>query len=61
MVLIASCYRNAQQTSTPGAVFSSEMVCEAIIDRTMELLSLTNSGNKSASVLPSTCGAFFSL
>ncbi|CAA7401414.1 unnamed protein product [Spirodela intermedia] len=43
VLLVAPCYRNAQQTSTPGAVFSSEMVSEAIIDRTMELLNLTNS------------------
>ncbi|KAH9313514.1 hypothetical protein KI387_022141, partial [Taxus chinensis] len=37
---IAPCYRqNAQQhVSVPGIVFSPEMICEAIIDRIMELM-----------------------
>ncbi|XP_078444116.1 mediator of RNA polymerase II transcription subunit [Wolffia australiana] len=43
VLLVAPCYRSAPQPSTPGAVFSSEMVCEAVIERTMELVSLTNS------------------
>ncbi|XXG80040.1 hypothetical protein AAC387_Pa09g0992 [Persea americana] len=44
VLLVASCYRShSQQVSTPGAVFSSEMICEATIDRTIELLKLTKS------------------
>uniref|UniRef100_A0A1D1XDU2 Mediator of RNA polymerase II transcription subunit 23 n=2 Tax=Anthurium amnicola TaxID=1678845 RepID=A0A1D1XDU2_9ARAE len=43
VLLVAPCYRHAQQASTPGAVFSSEMVCEAVVDRTMELLKSTSS------------------
>ncbi|XP_042501830.1 mediator of RNA polymerase II transcription subunit 23 isoform X1 [Macadamia integrifolia] len=44
VVLLAPCYRQpAQQVPTPGTVFSSEMICEATIDRIMELLKLTNS------------------
>lgn len=47
VLLVASCYRShSQQVSTPGAVFSSEMICEATIDRTIELLKLTKSGGK---------------
>ncbi|KAL6003488.1 Mediator of RNA polymerase II transcription subunit 23 [Asimina triloba] len=43
VLLIAPCYRpQSQQLPTPGAVFSSEMICEATIDRTIELLKLTN-------------------
>ncbi|XP_077232884.1 mediator of RNA polymerase II transcription subunit [Tasmannia lanceolata] len=43
-LLVTPCYRSsAQQGPTPGAVFSSEMICEATIDRTIELLKLTNS------------------
>ncbi|KAF9587043.1 hypothetical protein IFM89_039729 [Coptis chinensis] len=46
VLIVAPCYRpHAQQLPTPGAVFSSEMICEAAIDRTMELLQSTNSGN----------------
>ncbi|KAF6150897.1 hypothetical protein GIB67_020980 [Kingdonia uniflora] len=43
VLIIAPCYRpHAQQVPTPGAVFSSEMICEAAIDRTIELLKMTN-------------------
>lgn len=45
VLLIAPCYRShSQHVPTPGVVFSSEMICEATIDRTMELLKLTKSG-----------------
>ena len=48
MLLVASCYRSQAQAqsqgSTPGAVFSSEMICEGTIDRVIELLKLTNAG-----------------
>ncbi|XP_058079860.1 mediator of RNA polymerase II transcription subunit 23 isoform X2 [Magnolia sinica] len=44
VLLIAPCYRpHNQQLPTPGAVFSSEMICEATIDRAIELLKMTNS------------------
>ncbi|PIA26633.1 hypothetical protein AQUCO_09100060v1 [Aquilegia coerulea] len=44
VLIVAPCYKHhVQQPPTPGAVFSSEMICEAAIDRTMELLKLTNS------------------
>lgn len=45
VLLVAPCYRPASQGPTPGAVFASEMICEATIDRIVELLKLTNSGN----------------
>lgn len=44
MLLLAPCHRG-QQLPTPGAVFTAEMICEATIDRIMELLKLINSGN----------------
>lgn len=44
VLLVASCYRPAHGP-TPGAVFTSSMICEATIDRIVELLKLTNSGN----------------
>lgn len=44
MLLVAPCYRGPSQGPTPGAVFTSEMICEATIDRIVELLKLTNSG-----------------
>ncbi|CAL9047158.1 unnamed protein product [Musa banksii] len=44
VLLVAPCYKpQATQASTPGAVFSPEMICEAVVDRTMELLKITNS------------------
>jgi len=43
VLLVAPCYK-PPQAPFPGAVFSPEMICEAVIDRTMELLKLTNSG-----------------
>lgn len=43
VLLVAPCYRNPAQGPTPGAVFSSDMICEATIDRIVELLKLTNS------------------
>ncbi|XP_052186132.1 mediator of RNA polymerase II transcription subunit 23 isoform X2 [Diospyros lotus] len=42
VLLVAPCYRHAQGP-TPGAAFTSEMICEATIDRIIELLKLTNS------------------
>lgn len=45
VLLVAPCYRSPSHGSTPGAVFSSEMICEGTIDRIVELLKLTNSGN----------------
>ncbi|THF96154.1 hypothetical protein TEA_001544 [Camellia sinensis var. sinensis] len=49
VLLVAPCYRPHSQGPTPGAVFTSEMICEATIDRIVELLKLTNSGNILAS------------
>ncbi|KAG2320940.1 hypothetical protein Bca4012_056042 [Brassica carinata] len=44
VLVVAPCYRpSAQAGPIPGAVFTSEMICEAIIDRIVELLKLTNS------------------
>ncbi|XAR63664.1 hypothetical protein NMG60_11023688 [Bertholletia excelsa] len=43
VLLVAPCYRSHSQGPTPGAVFTSEMICEATIDRIVELLKLTNS------------------
>lgn len=45
VLLVAPSYRSPAQGPTPGAVFTSEMICEAVIDRIAELLKLTNSGN----------------
>lgn len=42
VLLVAPSYRGPQPP-TPGAVFTSEMICEATIDRIIELLKLTNS------------------
>ncbi|CAH8386937.1 unnamed protein product [Eruca vesicaria subsp. sativa] len=44
VLVVAPCYRPPAQTGPiPGAVFTSDMICEAIIDRIVELLKLTNS------------------
>ncbi|XP_060196187.1 mediator of RNA polymerase II transcription subunit 23-like, partial [Lycium barbarum] len=43
VLLVAPCHRNPAQAPTAGAVFTSEMVCEAVIERIVELLKLTNS------------------
>ncbi|KAF8083444.1 hypothetical protein N665_0772s0014 [Sinapis alba] len=44
VLVVAPCYRpSAQAGPIPGAVFTSDMICEAIIDRIVELLKLTNS------------------
>ncbi|CAH9099736.1 unnamed protein product [Cuscuta europaea] len=43
VLLVAPCHRPSVQALTPGAVFTSEMICEAIIERIVELLKLTNS------------------
>ncbi|KAJ9135737.1 hypothetical protein P3X46_032888 [Hevea brasiliensis] len=43
VLLVAPCYRNPSHAPTPGAVFTSSMICEATIDRIVELLKLTNS------------------
>lgn len=51
VLLVAPCYRSPAQGPTPGAVFTSEMICEATIDRIFELLKLTNSGNYSFFVI----------
>ncbi|KAF3674971.1 hypothetical protein FXO38_04966 [Capsicum annuum] len=45
VLLVAPCHRLHAQAPTLGAVFTSEMVCEAVIERIVELLKLTNSGN----------------
>ncbi|KAI3731555.1 hypothetical protein L1987_62744 [Smallanthus sonchifolius] len=42
VLMVAPCNRPNSQGTTPGAVFSSDMICEAIIDRILELLKLTN-------------------
>ncbi|KAF5450349.1 hypothetical protein F2P56_030709 [Juglans regia] len=42
VLLVAPSYRSPQ-APTPGAVFTSEMICEATIDRIVELLKFTNS------------------
>ncbi|CAA0817154.1 Mediator of RNA polymerase II transcription subunit 23 [Striga hermonthica] len=43
VLLLAPCHRLNTQGPTPGAVFTSEMISEATIDRIVELLKLTNS------------------
>ncbi|KFK44411.1 hypothetical protein AALP_AA1G253700 [Arabis alpina] len=44
VLVVAPCYRPPTQPGPiPGAVFTSEMICEAIIDRIVELLKLSNS------------------
>ncbi|KAM3394800.1 mediator of RNA polymerase II transcription subunit 23 [Capsicum galapagoense] len=43
VLLVAPCHRLHAQAPTLGAVFTSEMVCEAVIERIVELLKLTNS------------------
>ncbi|XP_015583777.2 mediator of RNA polymerase II transcription subunit 23 isoform X2 [Ricinus communis] len=43
VLLVAPSYRNPAHGPTPGAVFVSSMICEATIDRIVELLKLTNS------------------
>ncbi|VFQ80652.1 unnamed protein product [Cuscuta campestris] len=42
VLLLAPCHRHAQ-SPTPGAVFTSDMISEATIERIVELLKLTNS------------------
>lgn len=42
VLLVAPCYKSPLPPY-PGAVFSPDMICEAVIDRTMELLKMTNS------------------
>lgn len=44
VLVLCPCFRPSQ-APTPGAVFSTEMIIEATIDRIVELLRLTNSGN----------------
>lgn len=43
VLLVAPSNRQHPQAPTPGAVFTSDMICEANIDRIVELLRLTNS------------------
>ncbi|KAJ0675591.1 putative mediator complex, subunit Med23 [Helianthus annuus] len=43
VLLVAPSNRQHPQGPTPGAVFTSDMICEANIDRIVELLRLTNS------------------
>nr|KYP63345.1 hypothetical protein KK1_017914 [Cajanus cajan] len=50
VLVLAPCYRSPSQVPTAGAVFSSEMICEATIDRIVELLKMTNSGNNLFSI-----------
>lgn len=45
VLLVAPGYRSPSQGPTPGAVFTSEMISEATIDRIVELLKITNSGS----------------
>lgn len=45
VLIVAPCYRLHSQPPAVGAVFTTEMICEATIDRIIELLKLTNSGN----------------
>lgn len=44
VLLVAPCHRGHAHVPTPGAVFTSEMISEATIDRIVELLKLTNAG-----------------
>lgn len=57
VLVLAPSYRPSSQVPTAGAVFSSEMICEATVDRIFELLKLTNSGNDplSLSLHPYVC------
>ncbi|GAB2279958.1 Mediator of RNA polymerase II transcription subunit 23 [Dionaea muscipula] len=43
VLVVAPCHRPQPVASTPGAVFTCEMICEATIDRIVELLKLTSS------------------
>ncbi|CAK9172246.1 unnamed protein product [Ilex paraguariensis] len=43
VLVAAPCYRSLAPGPTPGAVFTFDMICEATIDRIVELLKLTNS------------------
>ncbi|KAJ8760895.1 hypothetical protein K2173_021933 [Erythroxylum novogranatense] len=43
VLLVAPSYKNPTHGPTAGAVFTSSMICEATIDRIVELLKLTNS------------------
>lgn len=43
VLVLAPCYRKHSQAPIGGAVFTTEMVCEAAIDRIVELVKLTNS------------------
>ncbi|XP_057528716.1 mediator of RNA polymerase II transcription subunit 23 [Amaranthus tricolor] len=43
VLLVAPCYRPQSNVSTPGAVFTWDMIGEAAVDRIVELLKLTNS------------------
>ena len=45
VLLVAPCFRSSAHGFTPGAVFTSEMICEGTIDRIVELIKLTNSGD----------------
>lgn len=45
LVVPSPWYRNPAQGPTPGAVFTNDMISEAVIDRIVELLKLTNAGN----------------
>lgn len=51
MLLLAPCYRPQSNVSTPGAVFTWDMIGEAAVDRIVELLKLTNSGKRLLPVL----------
>ncbi|KAL9265827.1 Mediator of RNA polymerase II transcription subunit 23-like protein, partial [Drosera capensis] len=43
VLVMAPCHKPQAVAPIPGAVFTSEMICEATIDRIVELLKLTNS------------------
>lgn len=43
VLVLAPCYQKQPHAPAFGAVFTSEMICEAGLDRVAELLKLTNS------------------
>jgi mediator of RNA polymerase II transcription subunit 23 len=56
VLLVYPCYRPVaqQHVSTPGAVFSLDMIGEAVADRTLELLKITSTGTSTESIVSST-------
>ncbi|XP_010681926.2 mediator of RNA polymerase II transcription subunit 23 isoform X1 [Beta vulgaris subsp. vulgaris] len=43
VLLVAPCYRQQSNAPSAGAVFTWDMICEATVDRIVELLKMTNS------------------